>query len=87
MFHHFSINLRHVRIGRHDTACKKTGRKAEYCPQQSTIYEPDAAIRVQMKAAKRKSVVHTLITTYGGGEEKSHSIAHSEVTMDDLFNT
>ncbi len=35
----------------------------------------------------RKSVVHTFVTTYGLGQGKHHSIVHSEVTMDDLFNS
>lgn len=35
----------------------------------------------------RKSVVHTFVTTFGLGEGKHHSIVHSEVTMDDLFNS
>ncbi len=33
----------------------------------------------------KKSIVHTFVTTYGLGEGKHHSIVHSEVTMDDLF--
>ena len=34
-----------------------------------------------------KTLVHTFITTYGVANVKSHSIVHSEVTMDDLFNS
>lgn len=34
----------------------------------------------------KKPLVHTFVTTYGLGEGKHHSIVHSEVTMDDLFN-
>lgn len=38
------------------------------------------------KTKNRKPLVHTFITTFGLGEGKHHSIVHSEVTMDDLFN-
>lgn len=34
-----------------------------------------------------KTVVHTFITTYGVANAKNKSIVHSEVTMDDLFNS
>ncbi len=34
----------------------------------------------------RKPLVHTFVTTFGLDEGKHHSIVHSEVTMDDLFN-
>lgn len=39
------------------------------------------------KTKTRMSIVHTFVTTYGVGEGKHHSIVHSEVTMDDLFNS
>ena len=39
------------------------------------------------KTKTKKSIVHTFVTTYGVGEGKHHSIVHSEVTMDDLFNS
>ncbi len=35
----------------------------------------------------KKSIVHTFVTTYGLGEGKHNSIVHSEVTMDDLFDS
>lgn len=35
----------------------------------------------------KKTVVHTFVTTYGVANAKSRSIVHSEVTMDDLFNS
>ena len=35
----------------------------------------------------KKSVVNTFVTTFGLGAGKNHSIVHSEVTMDDLFNS
>ena len=35
----------------------------------------------------RKALVHTFITTYGVVDGKHKSIVHSEVTMDDLFNS
>ena len=35
----------------------------------------------------KKTLVNTLITTYGVANVKNHSIVHSEVTMDDLFNS
>ena len=41
----------------------------------------------RLKTKTKKSVVHTFVTTYGVGEGKYHSIVHSEVTMDDLFNS
>ena len=34
-----------------------------------------------------KTLVHTFITTYGVANVKNKSIVHSEVTMDDLFNS
>ena len=34
-----------------------------------------------------KTLVHTFITTYGVANGKNRSIVHSEVTMDDLFNS
>lgn len=39
------------------------------------------------KTKTRMSIVHTFVTTYGVGEGKHHSIVHSEVTIDDLFNS
>ena len=39
-----------------------------------------------LKTKNRKPLVHTFVTTFGLGEGKHHSIVHSEVTMDDLFN-
>lgn len=41
----------------------------------------------RLKTKTKKSVVHTFVTTYGVGDGKYHSIVHSEVTMDDLFNS
>ncbi len=38
-----------------------------------------------LKTRNKKPLVHTFVTTYGLGEGKHHSIVHSEVTMDDLF--
>jgi len=35
----------------------------------------------------KKMLVHTFITTYGVVDGKHKSIVHSEVTMDDLFNS
>ncbi len=34
----------------------------------------------------KKALVHTFVTTYGVVDGKHHSIVHSEVTMNDLFN-
>lgn len=39
------------------------------------------------KTKTTKAVVHTFVTSFGLGEGKYHSIVHSEVTMDDLFNS
>ncbi len=39
-----------------------------------------------LKTKNKKPLVHTFVTTFGLGEGKHHSIVHSEVTMDDLFN-
>lgn len=39
------------------------------------------------RTKNKKPLVHTFITTFGLGEGKHHSIVHSEVTMDDLFNS
>ena len=38
------------------------------------------------KTKNKKPLVHTFVTTFSFGEGKRHSIVHSEVTMDDLFN-
>lgn len=40
-----------------------------------------------LKTKNSKPLVHTFVTTFGLGEGKHHGIVHSEVTMDDLFNT
>lgn len=40
-----------------------------------------------LKTKNKRTLVHTFITTFGLGEGKHHSIVHSEVTMDDLFNS
>ena len=40
----------------------------------------------KQKTQTKQSVVYTFVTTFGVGEGKHHSIVHSEVTMDDLFN-
>ncbi|MCD8291283.1 MAG: ATP-binding protein [Prevotella sp.] len=39
------------------------------------------------KTKNKKTLVNTFVTTFGLGEGKHHSIVHSEVTMDDLFNS
>lgn len=39
------------------------------------------------KTKNRKPLVHTFVTTFGLGEGKHHSIVHSEITMEDLFNS
>lgn len=39
------------------------------------------------KTRTKKSVVNTFVTTFGLGSGKNHSIVHSEVTMDDLFDS
>jgi len=41
----------------------------------------------QYHTKNKKSLVHTFITTYGVANGKNKSIVHSEVTMDDLFNS
>lgn len=41
----------------------------------------------RFKTNNRKSLVHTFITTYGVADGKHKSIVHSEVVMDDLFNS
>ena len=40
-----------------------------------------------MATGNKKSLVHTFVTTYGVVDGKHKSIVHSEVTMDDLFNS
>lgn len=37
------------------------------------------------KTKNKKTLLHTFITTFGLGEGKHHSIVHSQLTMDDLF--
>lgn len=39
------------------------------------------------RTKNKKPLVYTFVTTFGVGEGKHHSIVHSEVTMDDLFNS
>ena len=41
----------------------------------------------KQKTQTKQSVVYTFVTTFDVGEGKHHSIVHSEVTMDDLFNS
>ncbi len=41
----------------------------------------------RLATKNKKSLVHTFITTYGVVDGKHKSIVHSEVTMDDLFNS
>ncbi len=38
-----------------------------------------------LKTKNKKPLVHTFVTTFGLGEGKHHSIVHSELTMDNLF--
>ncbi len=38
-----------------------------------------------LKTKNKKPLVHTFVTTFGLGDGKHHSIVHSEVTMDNLF--
>ncbi len=40
-----------------------------------------------LRTKNKKPLVHTFVTTFGLGEGKHHGIVHSEVTMDDLFNS
>lgn len=40
-----------------------------------------------LKTKNKKPLVHTFVTTFGLGAGKHHGIVHSEVTMDDLFNS
>ena len=40
-----------------------------------------------LRTKNTKPLVNTFVTTFGVGEGKHHSIVHSEVTMDDLFNS
>lgn len=40
-----------------------------------------------LRTKNNKPLVNTFVTTFGVGEGKHHSIVHSEVTMDDLFNS
>lgn len=39
------------------------------------------------KTQTKKSIVNTFVTTFGIGSGRNHSIIHSEVTMDDLFDS
>ncbi|MCF0213503.1 MAG: hypothetical protein HUK13_03505 [Muribaculaceae bacterium] len=41
----------------------------------------------QAATKKDHTIVHTFVTTYGVTDGKHKSIVHSEVTMDDLFNS
>lgn len=56
----------------------------------SADYEKRLRERMWLFDVKTKNkipLVHTFVTTFGLGEGKHHSIVHSEVTMDDLFNS
>ena len=41
----------------------------------------------RMATKNKKTLVNTFVTTYGVANAKNKSIVHSEVTMDDLFNS
>lgn len=56
--------------------------KPEY---ERQLLERSSLFREMTKT--NKTLVHTFITTYGVANVKSHSIVHSEATMDDLFNS
>ena len=65
----------------------------KFCEEEYSItsdYEMRLRRRMGIFKERTKTkdaVVHTFVTTFGLGEGKHHSIVHSEVTMDDLFNS
>lgn len=47
----------------------------------------DRMFLFDLKTKNKKPLVHTFVTTFGLGVGKHHSIVHSEITMNDLFNS
>ncbi len=68
--------------------CEMKFSEAEY--NISSDYEMRLRKRMSIfkeRSKTKKTLVHTFVTTYGLGQGKHNSIVHSEVTMDDLFNS
>ncbi|WP_455588919.1 hypothetical protein [Bacteroides rodentium] len=60
--------------------------------EYSITNEYEMRLRKRMRVFKertrtKEAVVHTFVTTFGVGKGKHSSIVHSEVIMDDLFNS
>lgn len=65
----------------------------KFCEEEYSItndYEMKLRRRMGIfkeRTKTKEAVVHTFVTTFGVGNGKHRSIVHSEVTMDDLFNS
>ena len=81
-----------------DMLIERSDRVIHLCEMKFSEQEYPITNEYEMKLRKRmgifkertgtkEAVVHTFVTTFGVGEGKHHSIVHSEVTMDDLFNS
>ena len=73
------------------SVCTSTGTTS---PSPSYRIKPEYERRLRDRSGlfreltkTNKTLVHTFITTYGVANGKNRSIVHSEVTMDDLFNS
>jgi hypothetical protein len=80
-----------------DMVIERTDRIIHICEMKFSegVYNITAAYEEKLRTRRdifklrtktTKTIVHTFNTTYGIGEGKHHSIVHSEVTMEDLFN-
>ncbi len=68
--------------------CEMKFSREEY--ELSSDYEKKLRKRAAIfkkRTDTKYSILHTFVTTYGVLEGKNKSIVHSEVTMDDLFNS
>lgn len=81
-----------------DMVIERADRMIHLCEMKFSHKEYGITKEYELKLRKRlalfestlkqkRPIGYTFVTTFGLGEGKHHSIVHSEVTMDDLFNT
>lgn len=81
-----------------DMLIERSDKVIHLCEMKFSEQEYSITNEYEMKLRKRmgifkertktkEAVVHTFVTTFGVGQGKHSSIVHSEVTMDELFNS
>ncbi len=81
-----------------DLIIERADRIVHLCEMKFSVDQYRISNEYEMKLRERlglfrfatnnkKSLVHTFVTTYGVADGKNKSIVHSEVTMDNLFNS